>query len=209
MRLFRGTKRRQMETMDLDALQVAFPPEVLAGEGSMVAYAEVLPWAEAFKFSLAGACWVADDQYCVRPGCNCTETALVFFRLPKDATAARDPLAYDKFLRHDYVRGKMEVVKAKPGSPAAAELMQALRAAHPNFEHTLRVRHRQLKHLGNRYLPKSRRRSRRASSYPFDDDGTAVEPPPPAPAARSLPKVGRSNPCSCGSGRKYKRCCGC
>ena len=25
---------------------------------------------------------------------------------------------------------------------------------------------------------------------------------------RSQPKVGRNDPCSCGSGKKYKRCCG-
>jgi uncharacterized protein len=25
---------------------------------------------------------------------------------------------------------------------------------------------------------------------------------------RSTPKVGRNDPCPCGSGKKYKRCCG-
>ena len=35
-------------------------------------------------------------------------------------------------------------------------------------------------------------------------------PPPPAraPMVRTTPKVGRNDPCTCGSGRKYKRCCG-
>ncbi len=34
--------------------------------------------------------------------------------------------------------------------------------------------------------------------------------PPPAGAVpvRTAPKVGRNDPCSCGSGRKYKKCCG-
>jgi hypothetical protein len=41
----------------------------------------------------------------------------------------------------------------------------------------------------------------------------ATPPPqPPAPRVqtivRSAPKVGRNDPCPCGSGRKYKRCCG-
>lgn len=31
---------------------------------------------------------------------------------------------------------------------------------------------------------------------------------PPAPARRPAGKVGRNDPCGCGSGRKYKRCCG-
>jgi hypothetical protein len=32
--------------------------------------------------------------------------------------------------------------------------------------------------------------------------------PGPSPARRDAPKVGRNEPCPCGSGRKYKRCCG-
>jgi preprotein translocase subunit SecA len=30
----------------------------------------------------------------------------------------------------------------------------------------------------------------------------------PLPARRIAPKVGRNDPCPCGSGRKYKKCCG-
>ena len=37
----------------------------------------------------------------------------------------------------------------------------------------------------------------------------AVSPFPTAPSfARQTPKVGRNDPCPCGSGKKYKRCCG-
>jgi len=34
------------------------------------------------------------------------------------------------------------------------------------------------------------------------------EPHNPAPIQSSHPKVGRNDPCSCGSGKKYKKCCG-
>ncbi len=33
-------------------------------------------------------------------------------------------------------------------------------------------------------------------------------PQPAAPVRRDVPKVGRNDPCPCGSGRKYKKCCG-
>ncbi len=36
-------------------------------------------------------------------------------------------------------------------------------------------------------------------------DGEMVKP---APMVRSMPKVGRNEPCPCGSGKKYKKCCG-
>ena len=32
--------------------------------------------------------------------------------------------------------------------------------------------------------------------------------PPKNPFMRSTPKVGRNDPCPCGSGKKYKQCCG-
>jgi len=31
---------------------------------------------------------------------------------------------------------------------------------------------------------------------------------PPIPFVRPAPKVGRNEPCPCGSGRKFKKCCG-
>ncbi|MDB3958414.1 SEC-C metal-binding domain-containing protein, partial [Opitutales bacterium] len=45
---------------------------------------------------------------------------------------------------------------------------------------------------------------------------SASAPPPSAPSAppvatpvvRDAPKVGRNDPCPCGSGKKYKKCCG-
>ena len=33
-------------------------------------------------------------------------------------------------------------------------------------------------------------------------------PPKPQPVRRATPKVGRNEPCPCGSGKKYKKCCG-
>ncbi len=36
-------------------------------------------------------------------------------------------------------------------------------------------------------------------------DGTLVKP---KPIRRTAPKVGRNEPCPCGSGKKFKRCCG-
>ena len=36
----------------------------------------------------------------------------------------------------------------------------------------------------------------------------ATEPPLTLPMQREMPKVGRNDPCPCGSGRKFKACCG-
>ena len=32
--------------------------------------------------------------------------------------------------------------------------------------------------------------------------------PPKTPITREIPKIGRNDPCICGNGRKFKKCCG-
>ena len=32
--------------------------------------------------------------------------------------------------------------------------------------------------------------------------------PPKTPIIRDTPKIGRNDPCVCGNGRKFKKCCG-
>ena len=39
----------------------------------------------------------------------------------------------------------------------------------------------------------------------YFDSGETI---PPKPFVREAPKVGRNEPCPCGSGKKYKKCCG-
>ena len=39
-------------------------------------------------------------------------------------------------------------------------------------------------------------------------DGEARELPKQETVMRATPKVGRNDPCPCGSGKKYKNCCG-
>ena len=206
--LFLTVKRRQMERMDLEALHVSFPREVMEGNGSMVGYAEMFPWSDPFAFTRADTRWMADDQYCVQPGCECTKTALAFYRMTAPAVPPGQPAESQVFLWHDYTCGKTEVVETRPDGPSADELMQALRTAYSDLERRLQERHRQMKRLGERLLPKTRRRSKRGFSYLLDEGVGESPAVPPTPPAKPAPKVGRNDPCPCGSGKKYKWCCG-
>jgi preprotein translocase subunit SecA len=47
-----------------------------------------------------------------------------------------------------------------------------------------------------------------ASSHSSGSPMEAVSRPSGATVVRSRPKVGRNDPCPCGSGKKYKQCCG-
>ena len=46
------------------------------------------------------------------------------------------------------------------------------------------------------------------SSWPAPPVSASDSPGPQIPIRRAQPKVGRNDPCPCGSGKKYKRCCG-
>ncbi len=48
----------------------------------------------------------------------------------------------------------------------------------------------------------------RMLTYNSDDDDTQETPKALPPIVRDQPKVGRNEPCPCGSGKKYKNCCG-
>jgi len=54
--------------------------------------------------------------------------------------------------------------------------------------------------------------SRATAMPPMPSDGDAemapIPMPVPIPMRRELPKVGRNDPCPCGSGKKFKKCCG-
>lgn len=41
-----------------------------------------------------------------------------------------------------------------------------------------------------------------------DDHHDCPDCEAPVPYVRTMPKVGRNDPCTCGSGRKFKKCCG-
>jgi hypothetical protein len=47
-----GAKRYLTEHADPDQIDAHFPPEVLAGDGSMVGYYEILPYAKPVEFTL-------------------------------------------------------------------------------------------------------------------------------------------------------------
>ena len=96
--LYLLVKQRQTEQADLDSLDIQFPPEVLAGDGSMVGYNEILPFAGRVVFPLGVDQWFFDDQYCVNPTCSCREAAISFFLVRPAQTREPQPIGPDLML---------------------------------------------------------------------------------------------------------------
>jgi hypothetical protein len=182
--LFRNAKAKRIFETDPETWNFDFPEEVLRGEETMAAFVEVFPHAPVFSFQFEGDAWWADDQHCVLEECPCEKVAIAFLRTdPPRLFGRRAPIGW-----YDLNSGTIKalVPSRKPERPLPA-LMEALKRAHPELDAQLQQRRRILKRLYTR-------------TY-----GTGVKSEPPAPARRV--KVGRNDPCPCGSGKKYKHCC--
>jgi hypothetical protein len=129
-------------------------------------------------------------MYCPNPKCRCDEAVLRFIERKEepDRTVLTDPvvvhLAFDGSMKVDTEHGYTEV--------QATEVVGEWRRRNPDVVEVLRARYRDVKEIGRRILSKGRRRR-----------------PLPAPStAEPAGKPGRNAPCPCGSGKKFKRCCG-
>jgi hypothetical protein len=110
-RLYVAEKQRQTEQADLDQIEVQFPPDVQAGDGSVVGYYELFPYARRFAATLDGTPWVLDDQYCVNPNCLCREAGLSFLKghsaLFSAMVAARKRLRFDMPTTRQKLRSRL------------------------------------------------------------------------------------------------------
>jgi hypothetical protein len=185
---FLAEKLEVIETSPLSKIDVANLPD--ASGGAMIGFVDVFPLGVALHFTFEQEVWCVDDQYCVQPDCNCKETALSFLKPMKaserKATVIRDSPA----VRYNYRTQTISPVARGPqGSPSCDVLIEAFRAAHPDLDLRLELHHLIMQSLYARlYLEQNRSRLKSLAS-----------------AASS--KIGRNEPCPCGSGRKFKHCC--
>jgi hypothetical protein len=200
---FYALKAVYTERANLDKLDADFPPN--ASEGGMVGYYEILPFARPINFAAEGQEWTFDDQYCLRPDCSCRAAFLQCFRIPpQDADAA--PQGPNLSFRYDYDTQRIENVENSGSSLSPRAFLESMRQAQPDLDALLAKRHAQLRRLYRGYLkrhPHARQRSKDTDAPPPDDFPDL--PPEPVRVAQ---KPGRNDPCPCGSGRKYKKCCG-
>jgi hypothetical protein len=179
-----GVKQYLTEHTDPDQIDANFPPDVLAGDGSMVGYYEILPYAKPVEFTLGARTWLLDDQHCVRANCSCQEAALSFFELRPSAQPSGIGSEPTLCIRYAYDTGQIEPLSgAKGGRWSGQDFVDALREVLPDLDSVLAKRQALLRRL---YRCALSRKTIRLQA----------------------PKPGRNELCPCGSGKKYKKCCG-
>ncbi len=185
---FFAEKIELIHTAPLDQIDIENLPDASSGE--MIGFIDVFPCGLAFNFTFEDERWAVDDQFCVQPKCSCSETILSFLKLVDRSGVPARKISAPPFLRYNYHTHKPEFLSDWPANgPSRTDLLGALKATNSKLGEHLRLRHLILQTLYTRqYIERSKSRLRSLS-------------------ATLRPKIGRNDPCPCGSGRKFKHCC--
>ncbi len=185
-------KIEAIDTANVDEIDITDLPN--ADDGHLIPFIEVFPAGLSLYFEFENGCWGADESYCVQPGCRCTEIVLAFL-LFRDATGKRTTvLENTPAIRYDYRKQTTRALAPGPaGTPPTHRLLAALKAVHPQLDKELELHHTIMKALYVRHaLAESQLRQQKLETQLKNFAG----------------RVGRNDPCPCGSGRKFKKCCG-
>ncbi len=190
-----------------------------------VLFSDVFPFSDSIRLSGESGTYLVLDHYCLRQSCTCRDVTLVFYR---DEETPDEPAAHIGAVTYDYRKENWDWTE----SPSAEARNTIPALLDQNAEEMARIarlcseRHRILRQVYRNYRRRKERPGRFARS-PAGAEGAGAPnttgaasgaygaaagpggpgPGRPLPASRG-PKVGRNAPCPCGSGRKFKHCCG-
>jgi len=176
-------KRHIIEETPDEELDTQFPADEIEHSGTMVGFNEILPYAEYNVIEIEDREYILDEQYCVKPACNCSEVAVSLL----DSSGKPDSSYVSNFpvISLDYKTMKWRIERT---GGEDAKLLNRVAKKMNTGEYPLifERHHARLKSLYRLY-----KKRHHISTTPVQ-------------ASR---QVGRNDPCPCGSGKKYKRCC--
>lgn len=156
-------------------------------DGEMLPYAEVLGDKDTGKFYFEidrSESWFFDDNYCTKPQCRCNEVVLTFFKIDESRKTQEPEFA----VRMNMKNFKYDVEFNNCSVSRIGEVINHLHNIRPEVFDLFKIRAGEMKDAAREVIKK------------FSSEVKREE--------RSNAKVGRNDPCPCGSGKKYKKCCG-
>ena len=155
-----------------------------------------------YDVAIGASRYVVTERFCPNPDCDCREVHVSFLLLPCKPANADRHVAREEFIARMTLDGRVRLHEVYGGrrSKAQAVLSQWRRDEMNDLEY-LGWRYEQIKAIGRRSLADTTRRREEDLRTEFLPE--EVEPFEPSDA-----RVGRNSPCPCGSGKKYKKCCG-
>jgi len=172
--------------------------------GALVCYHDVYPEDKNWCFSHRDQSFTVIDQYCPQPDCHCRDTVFTFYNSAVTNDASQSLFAVR--LKED---GQFTEEERSVDRQEMEQIIKAFTLIMPDFKKEMLSRLQKVKEFG-RMMIKERISKRQIQSLleHLSVKLKYYEPQQqPEPALRKT-KVGRNEPCPCGSGKKYKRCCG-
>lgn len=150
-------------------------------QDEMIGYQDIFPNATTlFKDASDFELYLLDD-YCINQDCDCSNATLTFISEDEDTSNTQATTIID----FDYKKLTWQARVTTPNHPKPEALIAALTQSNAHWQTDIIARAELLKTLLQRFQ-------------------TQCHPP----KVRTTPKIGRNDPCTCGSGQKYKKCCG-
>ncbi|MEF8698424.1 MAG: SEC-C metal-binding domain-containing protein [Candidatus Accumulibacter sp. UW20] len=171
--------------------------------GDMVAYDNIFRWVRKdvyFVEEEPDEPFEAFEMYCVTPECTCGEVYVVFARRDVEDLSGRVGIVEVSF-------SGTAVCKPGVGQEALFDrLWGAYRRRHPAYLARFAARTADMKHIGSRIpvLRAAAQLKQLQAGFQRHQPHTST----PVIQVRAAPRVGRNDPCACGSGKKFKKCCG-
>ena len=149
------------------------------------------------KFQFEGQQYQLFDTYCSKPDCDCKNVILSAFHGGTEELPSEEQIYLDARL---YFNKKIEILDISPAcginEQKAKKLITELIKSDKKLMSKFKERYKEAKKLG-------------ADSLKAAGINPKKSPKPSSTQKpKSIQKVGRNSPCPCGSGKKYKKCCG-
>jgi len=174
--------------------------------GELISYAEVIYEEEdleksehrfGFFFAYEGRDYLIEDHYCLNPACDCRLVHIGFWE--RIESPGRKIQIWQRFRAAFTLDGRFEeITLGEEDRHGAEQIARAWREHWGDQFEIFRERYQQIKTIGQRSMP---------SDVPTPRRNKAAKPGRQEPLEATT-RVGRNDPCPCGSGRKFKRCCG-
>lgn len=181
----------------------------LDDRGALICYSDVVQpngglqqgGQHGFFLTHGGQDYLIEDHYCPTPDCDCREVHFEFWKrtsIPDARTKAGRRIKVIQFLMAtcNFSGEVREVRFTEADATTTREILTAWQRQCAGLRDELQRRYQQVKAIGERSFPPTPTVT-----------SPAVSSRPHEPARNVTPRTGRNDPCPCGSGRKFKRCC--
>lgn len=216
-----------IDTRDIEEGNLIAFTDIVEEKGS-IAYGGS---ACAFIFSHGGYDYYVDDLYCPQPDCKCNNVHLAFSE--KRTNTGGEIEIRPIFIGMTDFKGEKSIEKLYDCSRSKAEaLLAELFRLYPSLLKQVKESYRTVRKIAARSvtkgkrsraergtaldnLPATRRREQQSAIVEEKKNdsqnsilGDLQKSGMSSSAVMNVKKVGRNEPCPCGSGKKYKKCCG-